>query len=102
MSFGMMELSVLTCLPCLLVRGGLVCDACAGNGRFSMVYKCRGRLDGWVYAVKCSKHSLTSPLEQETAMREVFALAALQGCPHLVRRALRSLICVLVPTYLPT
>jgi serine/threonine protein kinase len=49
------------------------------------VYKVRKRLDGWVYAVKRSRHSLETEGEREAAMREVFALAALQGCPQLVR-----------------
>lgn len=56
-----------------------------GAGRFSLVYKVRKRLDGWVYAVKRSRHSLETEGEREAAMREVFALAALQGCPQLVR-----------------
>jgi len=38
-----------------------------------------------VYAVKRSRHSLETEGEREVAMREVFALAALQGCPQLVR-----------------
>ena len=56
-----------------------------GAGRFSLVYKVRKRLDGWVYAVKRSRHSLETEGEREASMREVFALAALQGCPQLVR-----------------
>lgn len=56
-----------------------------GAGRFSLVHKVRKRLDGWVYAIKRSRHSLVSEGEKEGAMREVYALAALQGCPHLVR-----------------
>ena len=56
-----------------------------GAGRFSLVYKVRKRLDGWVYAVKRTRHSLETEGEREAAMREVFALAALQGCPQLVR-----------------
>ena len=55
-----------------------------GGGRFSLVYKCRKRLDGWIYAVKRTRHSLESEAEREAALREVFALAALQGCPQMV------------------
>ena len=56
-----------------------------GAGRFSMVHRVRKRLDGWVYAIKRSRHSLETEGEKEGALKEVWALAALQGCPQLVR-----------------
>ncbi|KAM3569126.1 hypothetical protein VYU27_008766 [Nannochloropsis oceanica] len=56
-----------------------------GAGRFSMVHRVKKRLDGWVYAIKRSRHSLETEGEKEGALREVWALAALQGCPQLVR-----------------
>lgn len=40
-------------------------DPVPGTGHYSVVYQCRKRLDGAVYAVKRSRHSLESEAEKE-------------------------------------
>ena len=56
-----------------------------GEGTFSTVFKARRRLDGCLYAVKRLKTQIQSERGGEEALKEVCALAALQGCPHIVR-----------------
>ena len=52
-----------------------------GSGKFSTVHKVRKRMDGWVYAIKKSKHPLLSSLEEREKLMEVYAHAALSACP---------------------
>ena len=56
-----------------------------GEGSQAVVYRARRRLDGFCYAVK----KLTAPIRGERGghlvAREACALAALQGCPHILR-----------------
>ena len=49
------------------------------------MHRVRKRLDGAVYAVKRTRHPLISDAEQQAALREVYALAALVDCPKLSR-----------------
>ena len=56
-----------------------------GEGQFSVVYRARKRLDGTLYAVKKLKTRIHSETEGVLLLREVCALAALKGCPHLMR-----------------
>lgn len=48
-----------------------------GNGNFSRVYKVLKRIDGCMYAVKCSTRQLCQDTERRKALMEVQALAAL-------------------------
>lgn len=57
----------------------------AGVGGFSTVVQARSRLDGAVYAVKKNKKPLFSDAARLHALREVFALASLQGHPAILR-----------------
>lgn len=56
-----------------------------GEGTFSSVFKARRRLDGCLYAVKKLKAKIVTERGGEEALKEVCALAALQGCPNLIR-----------------
>jgi hypothetical protein len=56
-----------------------------GEGTFSTVMCVRHRLDGCLYAVKRVCESIVSERQGHLLLREVGALAALQGCPHVVR-----------------
>ena len=56
-----------------------------GEGKYSVVYKARKRLDGTLYAIKKLKKIIQSESEGTELLREVCALAALRGCPNLIR-----------------
>lgn len=56
-----------------------------GKGVGGKVYKARGRLDGCLYAVKELSTPITTENAKTLALKEAFALAALQGCPNLIR-----------------
>ena len=60
-------------------------EAILGAGNFSEVYKARKRLDGCLYAIKKLKERISSDASGNSALKEVCALAALQGCEHIVR-----------------
>eukprot|EP00741_Cyanophora_paradoxa_P008445 tig00001331_g8172.t1 len=56
-----------------------------GGGQFGAVYKCRRRVDGWLYAVKKSRKRIRGDADRNTVMTEVFALAAAGDHPNIVR-----------------
>jgi hypothetical protein len=58
-------------------------EAVVGAGHFSSVFRARSRLDGCLYGIK----RLNSRCEgsRSLLLKEVHALAALQGCDHIVR-----------------
>lgn len=57
----------------------------AGEGDFSQVIRARSRIDGVLYAVKRNKKTFTCDKMKLDALKEVFALAALQGHPAILR-----------------
>eukprot|EP00871_Galdieria_phlegrea_P002199 jgi/Galph1/2980/GphlegSOOS_G1621.1 len=56
-----------------------------GSGTFGKVFKCRKRLDGWLYAVKSVHRKIRSHVEKQNVLKEVYALAAMTDNPHVVR-----------------
>ncbi|KAL2777772.1 wee1-like protein kinase 2 [Daubentonia madagascariensis] len=56
-----------------------------GVGEFGTVYKCIKRLDGCVYAIKRSMKSFAELSNENLALHEVYAHAALGHHPHVVR-----------------
>ncbi|CAK9175966.1 unnamed protein product [Ilex paraguariensis] len=55
-----------------------------GNGNFSRVFKVLKRIDGCMYAVKCSARQLHQDAERRKALMEVQALAALGSHENIV------------------
>ena len=56
------------------------------SGQFGVVKKARHRLDGMVYAIKMTKKPLKDNSRSEkTAMKEIFAGAAMMKHKHVVR-----------------
>lgn len=56
-----------------------------GEGTFSTVFCVRHRLDGTLYAIKRIRENITTERQGHLLVREPCALAALQGCPQIIR-----------------
>ncbi|XP_048191272.1 wee1-like protein kinase 2 [Perognathus longimembris pacificus] len=56
-----------------------------GVGAFGTVYKCIKKLDGCVYAIKCSKKRFSDVSSENLDLHEVYAQAVLGHHPHVVR-----------------
>ncbi|CAM9732894.1 unnamed protein product, partial [Phaeothamnion confervicola] len=51
--------------------------AVIGGGSFGTVYKVRSRLDGALYAVKCTRRCIKGARDRDVMLKEVHALAGL-------------------------
>eukprot|EP01059_Diplonema_ambulator_P009588 TRINITY_DN19505_c0_g1_i1.p1 TRINITY_DN19505_c0_g1~~TRINITY_DN19505_c0_g1_i1.p1 ORF type:complete len:461 (+),score=123.99 TRINITY_DN19505_c0_g1_i1:53-1435(+) len=56
-----------------------------GEGSFGVVSKVQHRLDGHIYAVKRSKEPIGGYEKREKRLQEVYAVASLPRCQHIVK-----------------